>query len=243
MTGTKELQGKDWSNKTIGEFVADDYRIASVFEKYGIDFCCGGHQTLAAACQERELELQTVRQEIEAAGREPMERRENFAAWELSFLADYIVNNHHTYLNENTGPIAAYAHKIAEVHGAHHPEVKEIAIRFDQVAADLVEHLREEEEVLFPAIKRIEAARKAGNPAAAKDLAAIKSSLQQLHREHEAVGDGVHEIRRLANGYALPADVCNTFMLTYRKLKEFEDDIHKHVHLENNILFRKAAEL
>ena len=114
---------------------------------------------------------------------------------------------------------------------------------WQKIATDMVAHLKEEEEVFFPALKRAEAARTSGNQPDARDRETIRDSLVRLHREHEAVGDAIHEIRRLANGFKIPDGVCNTFMLTYRKLEEFEEDLHKHVHLENNILFLKATQL
>lgn len=228
---------------TVGAIVAADFRTAGVFERHGIDFCCGGKVSLADICREKGLDPATLQEELAAIQSAPLERSSNYDAWSLSFLADYIVNTHHVYLNENTAQIAAYAEKIAGVHGSHHPEVIEIAAIFARIATDMADHLREEEEVLFPAIRRIEAAVKAGTPAQAADLDAIGKSLVTLDREHEAIGDAVHSIRHLASGYVIPGDVCNTFAVTYRKLKEFEDDLHKHVHLENNILFPKAARL
>jgi regulator of cell morphogenesis and NO signaling len=231
------------SERTIGEIVAADYRAAKVFENHGIDFCCGGNVALAATCTEKGLDLAAITRELDAVKSGPVERSQNYASWELPFLADYIINAHHTYLKENTGQIAAYANKIAGVHGAHHPEVIEIATIFDKIAVDMAAHLREEEEVFFPAIKRAYATRKAGSAAEAKDIETIQASLKKLSQEHEEIGDAVHTIRHLAKEYAIPGDVCNTFMVTYQKLKEFEDDLHKHVHLENNILFPKAAKL
>jgi regulator of cell morphogenesis and NO signaling len=231
------------SATTVGAIVAENFRTARVFEAHGIDFCCGGKSPLAGICREKGLELATLQQEIAEARSAPVERSHNYSAWALPFLADYIVNTHHAYLNENTAQIAVYAQKIAGVHGAHHPEVIEIAAIFDQIATDMAAHLREEEEVLFPAIKRIDAARIAGNPPAALDVETIRASLVKLDHEHQEIGDAVHRIRHLANGYALPDDVCNTFAVTYQKLREFEDDLHKHVHLENNILFPKAAQV
>jgi regulator of cell morphogenesis and NO signaling len=236
-------QNKNFSDKTIGELVAADYRAARVFEKYGIDFCCGGKIPLATACRERGIDPDLVSREIEEAASEPLERSQNYAAWGLPFLADYIINTHHAYLNENLGQISAYADKIAQVHGARHPEVVEIARIFAKIATDMVAHLREEEDVFFPAIRRIDTAVKAGREPDAGDRETVKTSLERLDREHEEIGDAVHTIRDLSNDYAIPDDVCNTFMLTYRMLKEFEDDLHKHVHLENNILFPKAAQL
>jgi regulator of cell morphogenesis and NO signaling len=233
----------DSANKTIGEFVAEDYRTAAVFERHGIDFCCGGQVPLAQTCKEKGVDPEQILSEIEAVKNEPVKRGENYAAWELPFLADYIVNTHHVWLKENDPTITAYTRKIAQVHGAHHPEVIEIATLFEKIATDMDAHLREEEEVFFPAVKRAATDQKAGQMPAPEDRETIKKSLEQLRREHEEVGDAIHKIRHLANDYAIPADVCNTFMVTYQKLQEFEEDLHKHVHLENNIFFPKAAQL
>jgi len=240
---TAKTQQVNPADKTIGAFVAEDYRVAQIFEKYGIDFCCGGNVPLAAASRERGIDPAAILQEIAAARSEPIARSENYAVWELPFLADYIVNTHHAYLNENTAQIAAYVRKIAAVHGTRHPEVVEIAAIFERIAADMAAHLREEEKVLFPALRRIVAARNAGTAPAAEDSETIRASLEKLSDEHETIGEAVHAIRHLAHGYAIPDGVCNTYVVTYRKLKEFEDDLHKHVHLENNILFPKAAQL
>ena len=237
------MQKSTFENKTIGDIVAADFRTARVFEKYGIDFCCGGKAALKAVCSEKGLDPAAINGDLEAVKNEPVERSQNYSSWALSFLADYIVNTHHVFLKENDDQTAVYARKIADVHGAHHPEVIEIAAIFEKIATDMVAHLKEEEEVLFPAIKRLDAARIAGNTPDESDREVVRLSLLTLHRDHEEIGDAIHTIRHLSNEYAIPGDVCNTFMITYRKLKEFEDDLHKHVHLENNILFPKAAEL
>jgi regulator of cell morphogenesis and NO signaling len=228
------------ADKTIGEFVAEDYRTAAVFEKNGIDFCCGGKVAISEACREKGIELDKILAELASAGSTPIDRSQNYAAWDLSFLADYIINTHHSYLYENLGQIVTYAHKVAQVHGANHPEVIEIASIFDGIATEMAAHLREEEEVLFPTIKKVEAVGKTGAMPDTKDLETVRVSLEKLIREHDEVGNAVHAIRHLANDYTLPPDACTTFMVTYQKLQEFEDDLHKHVHLENNILFPKA---
>jgi len=228
---------------TIGAIVADDFRAATIFERHGIDFCCGGKIPLAEACKSKGIELDALKSELESLQHEPVDRSQNYSSWSLSFLVDYIVNTHHVYLKENDDQIVAYARKIASVHGERHPEVIRIAVLFEKIATDMVAHLKEEEEVFFPALKRAEAARTSGNQPDARDRETIRDSLVRLHREHEEVGDAIHEIRRLANGFRIPEGVCNTFMLTYRKLDEFEEDLHKHVHLENNILFLKATQL
>jgi regulator of cell morphogenesis and NO signaling len=228
---------------TVGEIVAGDYRTAKVFEAHGIDFCCGGKVAVAAICRQQGIDPVVLLQELETIKGEQPDRSRNYSAWDLPFLADYIVNTHHAYLRENDGEIAAYARKIAAVHGQRHPEVIEIATIFAKIATDMTAHLQEEEEVLFPTLKRADAARKAGGGPTAADRETIKASLAMLVREHEEIGDAVHTIRHLSQGYALPADACNTFMVTYQKLREFEEDLHKHVHLENNILFPKADKL
>ncbi|UFS72530.1 iron-sulfur cluster repair di-iron protein [Geomonas sp. RF6] len=233
----------DITKTTIGEVVAEDFRTAQVFQKYGIDFCCGGKITLAETCRERDINPDTLLQEISQTKAEQLDRSQDYGAWPLPFLADYIINTHHAYLNENLEQISAYAQKIATVHGERHPELGEIARIFERIATDMAAHLREEEDVLFPAVRRIAEARKAGKDAEQRDLEVIRESLSKLDKEHQEIGDAVHTIRHLASDYTIPADACNTFMVTFQKLKEFEDDLHKHVHLENNILFPKAAGL
>lgn len=237
------MQRSSIENSTVGEIVAGDFRTAQVFEANGIDFCCGGTVALANICAQKGLDLAKMVKDLEAVQSDPVERSQNYTSWSLSFLADYIVNTHHAYLKENDDQIVAYARKIAEVHGKNHPEVIKIASLFEKIASDMVAHLKKEEEVFFPALKRAEAARTSGTLPDAKDQETIRVSLLRLHREHEEIGEAVHTIRYLASDYAIPGDVCNTFMITYQKLKEFEDDLHKHVHLENNILSLKAAEL
>jgi len=242
MKGSQKRQAINASDKTIGEIVAADYRTAKVFEKYGVDFCCGGKIALAAACKGKGIDLAKITGELDTVTSQPVERSQDYASWELPFLVDYIINVHHAYIKENTGQIAAYAHKIVAVHGVHHPELIDIAGIFDKVAIDISAHLREEEGVFFPAVKRADANRKAGSAVEFKDIETIRTLLKKLIHEHEEIGDAIHRIRHLAKEYAIPDDVCNTFVLTYRKLKEFEDDLHTHVHLENNILFPKAEQ-
>ena len=241
--GKSALVSEDMDTETIGAVVARDYRTAPVFEKFGMDFCCGGNIPVATACREKGIDPEELRRELDKAADQPQDRSQNYDAWELPFLADYIVNTHHVYLKENTEGIRAYAHKIADVHGAHHPEVIEIANIFDKIASDMTLHLRTEEEELFPAIRKLTALEKNGTAHDSKEIEELQATLAKLDHEHDEIGAAIHEIRRLAGNYTVPADVCNTFMVTYQKLKEFEDDLHKHVHLENNILFLKAARL
>ncbi len=235
-------QTDDPFDKMIGEYVVTDYRTAKVFEKYGIDFCCGGKVSLSATCKEKALDLNTILREIESVKNEPTERGQDYDSWELPFLSDYIINIHHTYLKENTDQILAYVLKIEEVHGANHPELHHIARIFTKIASDMAAHLIFEEAVFFPAIKKVAESLKTGRVPQKEDIDTIMTALDKLSKEHDEIGDSVHEIRHLSMDYKIPGDACNTFTLTYQNLKEFEDDLHKHVHLENNILFVKAAQ-
>lgn len=231
------------TTRTVGAIVAEDYRTAAVFEMHGIDFCCGGKVLLSDACASKAIDPALIAGEIGEVLKTPGERGENVAGMSLTLLIGHIVERHHAYIRQNAGPIAAYAHKIAAVHGARHPELATIAALFDQLATDLARHLDEEEAAFFPAVQRVEAANRANAKPAAEDRATIRRSLAAFGPEHEAVGDAIHEIRRLANDFEIPGDACNTFAVTYRKLKDFEEDIHRHVHLENNLLFPKAEHL
>ncbi|HUX42421.1 MAG TPA: iron-sulfur cluster repair di-iron protein [Rectinemataceae bacterium] len=224
----------------LGDIVAADFRSASIFDAIGIDYCCGGDVTLAQVCGQKGLDSAALIGKIESATAAPLSRNENYAAWEPSFLADYIVNVHHSWLRENDGSIVAYTAKIASVHGSRHPELAEIAAIFAKVAADMEVHLREEEDRFFPAIRRIQAAVAAGSSLDADDKATLGRALESLGRDHEEIGEATHRIRALSKAYALPEDACSSYAVTYAKLAEFEDDLHKHVHLENNILFPKA---
>ena len=227
-------------NKTVGQIVREDYRAADVFEKFGIDFCCAGKIPLEQSCKERGLEEKTVREELEhylAASKPTID----FNSMLLSELADYIVNIHHAYVEE-TGPvILKYLEKVNSVHGKHNPEPAEILSLFKAVTGELAMHMRKEELVLFPYIKRLEA----GKPGDGytPPFASISQPIGMMMNEHEAEGARFARIGELAKEYVPPAHACNTFRVCYAKLQEYERDLHLHIHLENNILFPKAAEL
>jgi len=243
-TGSTRLAGAEaLAQRPIGDIVSADWRSAAVFEKHGIDFCCGGSQTLGAACSAKGLEPEAILHELSQALAAPAEGVPDYVTWKSSDLADHIIRTHHAWLAENTSLITTWTAKIASVHGTRHPELVRIAAIFAGIAADLTGHLAAEEEVFFPAIKRLEAARNSQRAPLSADLSAVRSSLASLGAEHEKIGDAVHEIRRLAANFALPPDACATYTLSYKKLAEFEEELHKHVHLENNILFPKAAGL
>ena len=228
---------------TVGQIVTEDPRKAEIFRKYDIDFCCGGKQPLAQACREKGLDVTKVQEELTSIDSSPADRQQQYDQWQVDFLADYIVNVHHSYLRDNIPLILELSDKIGRVHGENHPEAIEIARLFAEAAVDLQQHLVKEEQELFPYIKKLQQAAQSGEDINKSPYASATEKLLTYEEEHEEVGGILKQIRLLSNNFKLPDDVCNTYRVTYAKLDEFEQDIHQHIHLENNILFPGALDL
>jgi len=226
----------NYANQTLGNIVADDFRTASVLMNAGIDFCCGGKMTLGKACEGKNINVAEIEAKIEGVKTSPINPGQDYKQWPLDFLADYIVNTHHKYVLKTLPELMFYTGKIAKVHH-HHAELQEVASLFSQINDELIQHLKNEEEVLFPAIKRM---LKSKNDS---DKALILSEITRMGGEHEFAGGAMDKINEITGGYTLPGDACSTYEVTFAMLKQFEDDLHIHVHLENNILFPKALEL
>ena len=222
---------------TIGEIVANDFRAASMFKEAGIDFCCGGNKSLTQACKEKGADPSLLSKQLETLALTPVSGAMNFKEWDLSFLSDYIVNTHHKFVLKNLPELVFYTQKIATVHGDHHPELIEVATLFTKINEELLQHLKNEEEVLFPAIKEAE---KNASPIV---KATIVSEITRMQGEHEFAGGAMDTINVLTNNYFIPEDACNTYRVSLKLLEQFEDDLHIHVHLENNILYPKALKL
>lgn len=230
-------------NTTIGEIVKNDFRTADIFTLFGIDFCCGGKVSVSEACAQSGANESVVLAEIEKlqSGNQPPAH--DFKSWNIGFLADYIQNTHHQYVSKAIPQILPLAQKVADVHGENHPEVVLINELFDELAGELLSHMQKEEQILFPYIKKIVVDESAGRCSDSFCFGSILSPISVMEQEHENAGIILKELFRLSNGYTAPEDACNTFRVLYGKLKEFEDDLHRHIHLENNILFPKSIEL
>lgn len=226
---------------TIGEIVANDFRKAEVFKKAGIDFCCGGKISINQACKDKGIDRVKLEMELKKVDEMPLQPSQDFNQWELDFLCDYIVNTHHKYVRKMLPELVGYTQKIASVHGSHHPELIEVADLFEKINAELLQHLKNEEEVLFPAIKEAVAAVRQTKPAGNQAL--IISEITRMSGEHEFAGGAMDRINQITNNYDVPADGCNTYRVSFKLLAQFEDDLHQHVHLENNILYPKALEI
>src|SRR5690554_4952814 len=233
---------KNVSDKTIGEIVADDYRTAAVFEEYGIDFCCNGNRSLESACAELKVKKEEVISKIEeisgAASALP-----DFRTWPLDLLTDYIEKKHHRYVEEKLPVIKSYLNKIVEVHGSAHPELAKIEELFKASAGELAAHMKKEEFILFPFVRKLIIAQHAKRSPDEPKFGTVANPIQQMMEEHDNEGGRFREISALSDNYTPPADACNTYQVTYAMLKEFEMDLHQHIHLENNILFPKAIDL
>jgi regulator of cell morphogenesis and NO signaling len=226
-----------YTNRILGEIVAEDFRTAEIFENAGIDFCCGGKKTLEQACNEKALHVDAILKQLEELQVTTFFPGQNYSDWPLDFLADYIVNIHHRYVFKTIPELVFYTQKISHVHGNNHPELLKINGLFSQIREELVQHLKKEEEVLFPAIK--EALK--SNSAKVKET--IHSEITRMYNEHEYVGGTMDKMKEISKDFHVPADGCDSYAVTYKLLKQFTNDLHIHVHLENNILFPKALKL
>lgn len=238
---SKRVTGEN--DETLGEIVAKDLRKAQVFKKYGLDFCCGGKKTVKEACAEKGLDVTKVEKELQQADALPASRPLPYGDWSLDFLADYIVNTHHSYVRKNLPDIKAYANKVMKVHGSRHAELLRINQLVEEIYAELTAHLVKEEKVLFPYIKELVAATNGTQLLQASHFGTVQNPINMMEMEHEIVGKNLAEIRVLSNDYTLPEDACASYSLLFRMLDEFEEDLHLHIHLENNILFPKALDI
>ncbi|AGB40409.1 iron-sulfur cluster repair di-iron protein [Halobacteroides halobius DSM 5150] len=225
----------------IGEIATKFPAAMSIFQKYGIDFCCGGDRPLAEAIEEQELdkeqlmeEINTVYQEKEA---ELEEINDNWEETSSSDLIDYIVGQHHTFLKDKLPEISELVIKILRVHGINHEEeLTKVHRLFHNLKIDLEQHLLKEEEIVFPAIKKYEQ-----NTKEEKQVNGF-SRVDELKHEHDQAGDIIKELREVTADYNVPDDGCKTYERTYQLLEELETDLFQHIHLENNILFTRLKQ-
>lgn len=161
----------------------------------------------------------------------------------MDLLADYIEKKHHRYVEEKSLEIKPYLDKICQVHGSRHPELYEINELFTASVGELAKHMKKEELVLFPFVRKMVKARQNGSSVDAPHFGTIQNPIQTMMAEHDNEGERFRKIESLSKDYTPPEDACNTYRVTLSLLKEFEDDLHLHIHLENNILFPKAAEM
>lgn len=228
-----------WETRSLSEIVSLDVRAGAIFDRLGLDYCCGGARTLGEGCRQRGLSVERVVAEIEAlevASRvTPVE--------DCPGLVDHIVNRHHAYVRTSIPVIQQHLMKVSAAHGARHPELTEVQAQFSAVAQDLLQHMVKEEMVLFPYICALADAVDRNGPPPPDMFGTVQNPIRMMEIEHQEAGDGLSALRELTRGYEAPDDACDTYRMVLGELAAFEQDLHEHVHLEDNVLFPRAVEL
>ncbi|MEP0841441.1 MAG: iron-sulfur cluster repair di-iron protein [Phycisphaerae bacterium] len=227
------------ANATVGQLVAERPSRARVFERFEIDYCCGGKQPLAEACAERGLDPESVLAELRAADAAPHPSETDWTTAPLGDLCDHIVAAHHAYLRRELPRLEAMSEKVAEVHGRREPHLRELAAVFAALHEELDQHMAKEEQVLFPLVRLLESS----TALPSFHCGSVANPIRVMEHEHDDAGAALTRMRRLTGGYAPPPEACNTYRALLDGLAELEADLHRHIHKENNILFPRAAAL
>lgn len=245
MTNQLETMGTKESllNLTLKEIVTSNFNTAQVFEKHNLDFCCKGNKLFSEVIVEKKLNEDEIIGEIENIlfNESPHEAR--YDEWELDFLVSYIVNNHHNYIRRMLPTLNERAAKIAAKHPEKYPWMIDVRDSLVTVTNELSHHMIKEEQILFPYVLKLVEAKKSNIKPSLPTFGTAENPIKVMEKEHENAGDELYFIRNITNSYNAPEDACTTFKLFYSELKAFEEDLHKHVHLENNILFPKTIAL
>ena len=234
---------KDFSKIKVKDVVTENFHAAELFEKLGIDFCCNGNRPLNVALEEKQISEIKFIEELSKVNQSVSSDTQRYAEWDLNFLIQYIVNNHHAYVKSAIPEITAHLQKVYNAHVEKHPYIAEVQNTFALVAEEMINHMMKEERILFPIVKYLTESQKFKEKPKTGGFGTIKNPIRQMEAEHVSAGGAMEKIRALTNNYSLPEDACTTFQVTYKELDEFERDLHKHVHLENNILFPRVIEL
>lgn len=231
------------SDTMVGEVVKRNFNTASLFQANHIDYCCGGKQSISEACRVAGIEPARLIEQLEKVSERTDPDTEYINNLALDELCDYIVKRHHAYVRKNIPFLKESLNKICKVHGANHPELFQIQEWFEESAGELTMHMQKEELVLFPFIQKLATAKIKGIQIERPAFGSVTNPIAMMLSEHEAEGNRFDKIAGISSGYSVPADACTTYKVTLNQLKDFEDDLHRHIHLENNLLFPKAIEL
>ena len=233
------------AERTLRELAVENPGATRVFERLGIDYCCGGNQTLEQACQGRNLSVDEVRDSLQAAQHSAETGRED-RAWQTESLGDlvsHITNTHHKYTREEISRLGPLFAKVCSVHGANHPELLQLRDVFAGLSQELATHLMKEEMVLFPYIIRMEEAVIEKALILPPPFGTVQNPVSMMEHEHDSAGNALRTLREISRGYTTPRDACISYQTLYKALADLEADLHQHIHLENNILFPRAIEL
>lgn len=228
------------ATSTVGSLITQNPALSRVFEKLGIDYCCGGKQTLEDACRKKGLESATVITMLDAiAPKSSAETTVDISEMSLTELANHIESTHHAFLHSELPRLAALTNKVATVHGAKEPALSEIRNVFADMANELSSHMMKEERILFPFIRDLEAAETAPD----FHCGSLSNPIEQMEHEHDVTGAALKKLRELTNGFTPPDWACNTYRAMLDGIATVERDLHLHIHKENNVLFPKAIDM
>jgi regulator of cell morphogenesis and NO signaling len=231
------------AERPLGDFVNDDFRAATVFERFGLDYCCHGHQSLEDAARARGVPVAAVIDALSALGA-PTPDSQVPAAWsDLANLTRHIVDHHHRYVRTAIPTLNTQLDKLVSRHGERHAELSQVRLTFRQLGDELLTHLDKEENLLFPHLDEMAAANRDGQPLPPGPFATALHPIRVMEADHTLAGDLVQHLRQLTGNFVPPADACTTYRGCYAELAHFEADLHRHIHLENNVLFPRALEL
>jgi regulator of cell morphogenesis and NO signaling len=231
------------TQKNVGEIVAENYKTAVVFKNHKIDFCCRGNRSIQEVADKNGIKVDLLVKEIEAVLNQNNNETIDFKSWSLDLLIDYIEKKHHRYVESTIPVLNQYLDKLCNVHGDRHPELIEIREHFIASSADLAMHMKKEELVLFPLVRKMVELKQTHSHYEQSHCGTVQNPIGVMMQEHDNEGERFRTIEKLSNNYTPPEDACATYKVTYSLLKEFEADLHNHIHLENNILFPRAIEL
>jgi regulator of cell morphogenesis and NO signaling len=231
------------ATQTVGEIALQQPMSIRVFERFGIEYCCGGRKPLAEACKVKDVAVEKVIAALEAASRKQAAGDRDWSKESLANLIVHIVAKHHTYCKNELVRLSGLAIKVTKRYGGTNPELSIIQTKFAQLAEKLTEHLAEEEVFAFPMISKLERNRIRNSTTHGNSHAFVNRPLSLLAQDHDDAGTLMAEIRSLSRNFIPPDYACATYRALYEGLKEFEQDLHQHVHLENNILFPRAIKL
>ena len=231
--------------KTVRELTIEIPEATRVFEKMGIDYCCGGGKGFQEACADAGLSTDEVVQSLQRVRQAttPGEESPEWQSQPLSALTSYIVDKHHVFTRDELARLDALLSKVCSVHGQNHPELTRIRSLFQDLNRDLIPHMQKEEMVLFPYIEQMDEAVSAGRPAPVPFFGTVQNPVRIMMMEHDAAGEILKEIRQISRGFTVPEDGCISYETLYKALDALEQDLHQHIHLENNSLFPRAVEL
>jgi regulator of cell morphogenesis and NO signaling len=229
--------------ESIGDIVRRNYKTSEVFRNNRIDFCCGGKKTLEDICKEKNIDAGKIEIELNSILSAPVSSTINFDEFPVDLLADYIEKKHHRYIESNAPVIVKYLEKLVAVHGKNHPELASVKSEFTASVGELAMHMKKEELMLFPFIRKMVLAAIGKTEVQPSVFGTVMNPISMMMQEHDAEGERFRKISKLTNNYMPPADACNTYRVAFSMLKDFENDLHTHIHLENNILFPKTITL